>query len=107
MFYIRKERFQEDYTYKPFDSRITEKFQDIIDDFNSLDLNSEILMVADDVSQTVLYLGEERITFSDGIWTGERPLKGIQDLYSFLKMVFANPKIGNLQAVEILFKREN
>ncbi len=106
MLYIHKQRLQEDYTYETFWSRETTDVKDIVDDFNSLDLKGEILMVADDTNRIALYLGEEKIAYSNGDWVGERSLKDVENLYDFLKVVLENPKIGDLQAFKILFNNK-
>ena len=106
MLYIHKQRLQEDYTYETFSLRETTDVKDIVDDFNSLDLEGEILLVADDTNRIALYLGEERIAYSNGDWVGEMSLKDVENLYDFLKTVLENPKIGELQAIEILFNNK-
>lgn len=106
LYVVAKKRLQEDFTYETFEAKALSEVKDIIDEFNSLDLRGEILVISDEVKKTDLYLGEGKIAFvKNGEWF-QTPLKEGQDLYSFLEVILTNPKIGNLQAIEVLLDKK-
>lgn len=107
LYVVAKKRLQEDFTYEAFEAKALSEVKDIIDEFNSLDLRGEILVISDEVEHTDLYLGEGKITFVKNDEWFQTPLKDVQDLYSFLEMILTNPKIGNLQAIEVLLTRKH